>query len=257
MVIRKKLKAQRSKASVSREAERAFQRSKIYRLLSYCFFHPDEDLGEFLRTGEFLTELENGVKGVLRAISSHEKERRIPISELKALPLLDHETMMDEYVRFLTLRSTCPPYEGEYDRSEGSVFSTEEMADIAGFYRAFGMDFVKDRADGIATELEFMHLVTMKEAEAAFKGDVEKVNLCVSVEKKFLENHLGRWVGAFYEALQSAGSSFYAPITSFLGRWIELECRSLKVTPQKVTRIRQRGPEEEDPVSLGRQYECV
>ena len=42
-------------------ADMAFQRSKIYRLFSYCFFYPDKDLLHFLSSGECLRELEQAL----------------------------------------------------------------------------------------------------------------------------------------------------------------------------------------------------
>ncbi len=227
-------------------AETAFNRSKMYRLLSYCFFYPDEELADFLKSKTFFNEIESALKRY-----PLETELAGPVVNLRKLQAFNVDQAVDEHVRFLTLKSNCPPYETEYYRAAASVFSTGEMADIAGFYRAWGMDFIKDRPDQIATELEFMHLVTMKEAEALLKSENENAALCISAEKKFLEDHLGRWVNVFAEALSFHGSSFYHTIALFLIEWLDAECKYLSVSPQKVAGFKIEEVEEENQFCLG------
>ena len=213
-------------------AEQAFQRSKIYRLFSYCFFYPDKDLLHFLSSGECLRELEQALLAY-----PHRAGTAVPeglLGELKKLAGYG-ELIMDEHMRFFTLKSSCSPYETDYYRSFLAVFSAEDMADVAGFYRAFGMDFNLERPDYIATELEFMHLAAMREAEALYRHESEKAALCRQIEKKFLEEHLGRWVSAFSEALASTDSRFYRSVAAILDIWIDCDCLHFDVSPQKVT----------------------
>ncbi|MEW6739596.1 MAG: TorD/DmsD family molecular chaperone [Nitrospirota bacterium] len=226
----------------------AFQRSKTYRLLSYCFFYPDEEFGGFLRSGEFVNEIKEAIERY-----PLKTEIEASLKDLKEAETFDVDKMADEHIRFLTLKSGCPPYENEYYRSRLSVYTTEEMADIAGFYKAFGMNFTNERPDHIAAELEFMHLVTLKEAEAASKGEGNNVEICISVERKFLQDHLGRWVDAFSDALKSEGSLFYSSISQFLRCWINAECRYLDVSPQKVTNFKFEDSEDdaEDQICMG------
>jgi len=228
-------------------ADTAFHRSKLYRLLSYSFFYPTEELSDFLRSEDFIDEVRNVLEGY-----PVKADWETPLSGLRGLAAFTLEGMIDEHVRLLTLKSECPPYETDYYRSKISVFTTEEMADIGGFYRAVGMDFVKDRPDHIATQLEFMHLVTVKEAEAVFKGENEKAELCISLERKFLNDHLGRWVDAFFAALESQGSILYLSLCMLLRHWIDLDCRYLGVSPQKVADFKIEPSEDDEQMCLGR-----
>ena len=227
-------------------ADTAFQRSRIYRLFSYCFFYPDKDLLHFLSSGECLRELEQALLAY-----PHRAGTAVPeglLGELKKLAG-DGELIMDEHMRFFTLKSSCSPYETDYYRSFLAVFSAEDMADIAGFYRAFGMDFNLERPDYIATELEFMHLAAMREAEALYRHESEKAALCRQIEKKFLEEHLGRWVSAFSEALASTDSHFYSSVAAILDIWIDGDCLQFDLSPQKVTPFYM-SMEEEEPSRL-------
>jgi TorA maturation chaperone TorD len=233
------------------KADIAFHRSRVYRLLSYCFLYPTEELSGFLRNGDFAKEI-----GKALDVYPLKAELSEP-NDIKGLTDVGIDEITDEHIRLLTLKSKCPPYEAEYYRSAASVFSSEEMADIAGFYRAFGMGFSGDRPDHIAAELEFMHLATMKEAEAAFKGDTEKAELCIYAEKKFLNDHLGRWVDVFSEALLSEGSSFYYSISMCLKQWISMECQYFNISPQRVIDFKIKNIEEENQICMGGSHERI
>jgi nitrate reductase assembly molybdenum cofactor insertion protein NarJ len=85
---------------------------------------------------------------------------------------------------------------------------SQEMADISGFYRAFGFQVggeQRERPDHLATELEFLYVLSLKEAYAAERGIDEHVEVCVEARRAFLRDHLGRWIGLF---AQSASRGF-------------------------------------------------
>ncbi len=232
-------------------ADVPFQRSKVYRLLSFSFFYPNEELAGFFGSGEFGREMEKALSEV--SLGHLLKDDPTPFSDLyRKLAATGLEEMIEEHVRFLTFKSGSPPYENEYHRSKGTVYSTEEMADIAGFYRAIGMDFAKQRPDHIAVELEFMHVVALKEAKAISSGEPDKADACVSLEKKFLTDHLGRWVGAFSDALISCGSSFYGGLGLLLKQWVNMDCAYLQVSPGKVSDFKVEQSEDDEQICLGR-----
>jgi TorA maturation chaperone TorD len=82
---------------------------------------------------------------------------------------------------------------------------SQELADIAGFYRAFGFQTggtVRERPDHLAAELEFMYLLALKEAYAAANSMPEQVEICVDAQRKFLQDHLARWIGSFCRSLE-------------------------------------------------------
>jgi TorA maturation chaperone TorD len=81
---------------------------------------------------------------------------------------------------------------------------SQELADIAGFYRAFGFNVggsVRERPDHLAVELEFMYVLALKEWYASSQGTPEQIEVCVDAQRKFLSEHLGRWIGQFAESL--------------------------------------------------------
>jgi len=99
--------------------------------------------------------------------------------------------------------------QGEYDRLfragslwlEGAehVIKNEfqratHLADIMGFYRAFGVEPDLERPDALTCELEFMHVLVAKKlrARSGLSGDAgeEKARVCEEAEKKFLHEYL-------------------------------------------------------------------
>ena len=103
----------------------------------------------------------------------------------------------------LMVSKKCPPYETEYCPQTFSVYRSQQLADIAGFYRAFGLEpslDMPERHDHIALELEFMSWLIAKE-DYAFQS-AEKVATCIDAQRSFLKEHLAWWAPAFAQALR-------------------------------------------------------
>lgn len=95
-------------------------------------------------------------------------------------------------------RGSVPLYETSYEGGRGSPGgATFQMADIAGFYRAFGFEASGERPDHVVPELEFLALLLMKEAYARISGDAEGAEVCASARGKFVAQHLGEWLPDF------------------------------------------------------------
>lgn len=86
---------------------------------------------------------------------------------------------------------------------------TPRLADIAGFYRAFGMQVHGDRPDHLVAELEFASWATLAEAAARAEGNEEGAEVCASAMRSFLRDHLGRWLEAF--AARVTGNEALSP----------------------------------------------
>ena len=114
---------------------------------------------------------------------------------------------------------------------------SQEMADIAGFYRAFGFNIggkVRERPDHISAELEFMHILALKEAYAAEKGVAEHVEICVDAQCKFLQEHLGQWISLFAESLaRSAEEAPYLSLARFAAAFVEADAKRFGVTVER------------------------
>lgn len=124
-----------------------------------------------------------------------------------ALATLDNETLKRAHLSVFghAISKDCPPYGSEYGQAH--IFEkTQTLADVAGFYRAFGLtlaDGMHDRPDHIAFELEFMEFLCLKQALAERRdhGD-ERIAFCRKAQASFLEAHLGFWAFSFAHRLQ-------------------------------------------------------
>jgi len=129
----------------------------------------------------------------------------------------------------------CPPYETEHGQAH--IFQkTQTLADISGFYRAFGLELspdFKDRPDHVAAELEFMEFLCVKEAHGLIEGhDENKITLCRQAQREFLEEHLGRWVFGFARRLREKfPGKPYGLLAELLGDFLTAELRSVGLKP--------------------------
>jgi TorA maturation chaperone TorD len=129
-----------------------------------------------------------------------------------------------------SLRGLVCPYETEYGRLE--VWQqAHELSQLAGFYGAFGLRIgVKERLDHIACEVEFLELLSLKEAWARDRGDDEQADVTRTATRSFLRDHLGRFGPAFARSLVSAAPhDFHGRVGALLAALLEHECTRLGV----------------------------
>lgn len=194
--------------------ENAIRRAQVYGFLAEAFLYPRENW----------TEDRIIVAEIVRALGW------IAVKlEIAAVPLVDLQTTHRR--TFGTAGSLC--YETEYGLPH-EYRQSQEMADIAGFYRAFGFNLggmVRERPDHVAVELEFMHVLALKEAYA-FETDIpEHAEICIDAQSKFLQDHLGRWVSLFAQSVaHNAPGSLYVPLAQFAAGFVQADADRLGVS---------------------------
>ncbi|MCC6610338.1 MAG: molecular chaperone TorD family protein [Burkholderiales bacterium] len=219
-------------------------RSRVYGALSLAFSDPDPAVLHELRRAlavseESLRALGDAASGA-QAHAARAIVARMSLARWRAA-----------HVRCFgyAISKECPPYEAEYDQA--NLFQqTQTLADIAGFYRAFGLETapaLHERADHIGIELEFMQFLCLKEAHAAGRGETpERVAHCRTSQAKFLERHLGVWACAFARRLRGvAGEGLYAALAQLLEAFLAAETAQLGVRPAAGGRLNE-APEAPD-----------
>lgn len=99
------------------------------------------------------------------------------------------------WVRWFDLGRVAP-YEGSNVASTaGGV--TPRLADVAGFYRAFGLRVVDERPDHVIAQLEFLAMAVLAEAEAIESGESDDAEAAADAIRSFLRDHLGGWIDAW------------------------------------------------------------
>ena len=144
------------------EKENAEERSRNYKLLSIGFSYPGTQLEEAFELG-LAKELES-----------------------------DYVALFDGGQPGL-FKS---PYEGLWDSQKKRG---ELLHEVLMFYKHFGLEIGNELPDHAALELEFMHFLTFKEAEA--RNDSKDFTPYLKAQEDFFTRHLNNWLPDFCESL--------------------------------------------------------
>lgn len=187
-------------------ASRLLLKGQAYGLCAQLF-SPDLSI---LTQGETLEEL----LAILERLGYSEAVSRL--EEVKSLDLPDRGSLDGEYVR-LFVKGEAPPYETTYGGSRSALGGKmQQLADIAGFYRAFGFQVSGERPDHLVPELEFTALLYVKEAYARMAGSTEGALVCVESRSKFMGEHLLTWLPSFQQQVSKAARHPPFPALAFL-----------------------------------------
>lgn len=111
----------------------------------------------------------------------------------------------------------CPPCEIEYEPNPDICYRAQRLADIGGFYRAFGLQVssrAAERLDHVTIEAEFLYVLLAKEAAALDAGNHEGAVVCREARRKFFQEHLGWWLPAFAHLVSRlAPAGYYRQLT--------------------------------------------
>ncbi len=199
-----------------KNSQLALRRSQLYRFLADALLYPTEN---WLFDAPFVEPALNELNLSLYQLSSG----AIELTDLQA-----------EHRRVFGLTGSIG-YETEYGLPH-EYRQSQELADIAGFYRAFGFEnggVIRERPDYLATELEFMHLLTLKEAYARDRDEQDHVEVCVDAQRKFLCDHLARWLPFFAKRLeQTQIDGVYAELTALIVAFVAAEADRLDARPE-------------------------
>lgn len=208
----------------------SLDRARVYRALALLFREPDgesiaeasqRDLPELRESLQRITK-DVGLIGEARALC--DLLEGIDLGRLRHA----HHGAFDE-----SSGIRCAPT--EMDQLDGApqleLTRTFELADVAGFYKAFGVEVEPEglRADHVVTELEFMHLLAVKEAVALQEeGEGEHAQICRDASRAFLRDHLVRWAPRLGGLLAEAnGDPVYAAAGRLLNGFVSFDALAI------------------------------
>jgi putative dimethyl sulfoxide reductase chaperone len=181
----------------------ALARSFLYRWLAQAFEHPTRAGWQCMTSPQRLASVELAITTLARQYPSL---RAAAAGFQGQLNRDGFDRFHDGYVAVFghAARGRCPLNEIEYGEIKADpLFQPHRLADLASFYRAFGLEVTEDageRQDHISLELEFMCVLAAKEAYA-LEHQLDDLALCRDAQRRFLKEHLGRWVPAFARRL--------------------------------------------------------
>ncbi len=205
-------------------------RGALYDVLALAFSYPDDDT---------VAELRAGIDAL------REGDLMAPFGDALALEALaaaleqvEPPALAATYNLYFAGEVPCSLNETEYE-ADGFA-KARRLADIAGFYHAFGLQVPDTRpapADSLATEMEFMSHTVMRQAYAALHGWDEQRQICEDAQRAFLEDHLGRWAPLFSRTLFDLveGDGFYAAAAALCEQFITAEIQTSGADPRPAT----------------------
>ncbi len=103
--------------------------------------------------------------------------------------------------------------------------------EVKKFIESAGLEYrtdYKDMPDHISVEFEFMQKVIEKERDEWKDGNVERALYCMKMEKKFIEEHIARWVPLFCKKIITAAKlPFYRDIARVTKDFVEFEEKNI------------------------------
>lgn len=186
-------------------------RSTVYKLLSLAFRYPTPEYFEGYRQGEFMSTLWENLSALpyLKELVDEELGTKDKVHKgLEGIAFEDFEVGYAQTFDVGAPEPPCPPYEGVY-RQE--VERTGLLIEVAEFYKHFGLGMSKEEGnrelpDHLCAELEFLHFLAFKEAQAMEENTPDLLKGYVLAQKDFLERHIISWLPGFSEKLESSAA---------------------------------------------------
>lgn len=166
----------------------------------------------------------------------------------------------------LVVSRECPAYETEYCASRDAFHRSQHMADLTGFFRAFGVrpdPAHPQRADHAPNHLAFVAFLLQKLASMLrHPGDplgAEHAEVCTAALASFVNDHVIWWMPTFARCLsarirrlsggerraEAPGLAAFAGVSDLLRCWVAVERLESALPPHR--RIEIPAIEEPDP----------
>jgi DMSO reductase family type II enzyme chaperone len=201
-------------------AQLAASRSRAYGAFAEAFEYPDQELGELARSGG----LARALREVLEAVDPALAEG----GDWQALGQTgDEDDLAVEFTRLFDVGASgppCPLYGGLW---VGARMKT--MEEVVRFYNHFGLTLSekpRELPDHLTTQLEFLHFLAYREAEALERGD--DPSSYQRAQRDFLGRHPGRWIPMLRAKLEAQEPMpFFLELVRRLERLLEAELARL------------------------------
>ncbi|MDH5535838.1 MAG: molecular chaperone TorD family protein [Betaproteobacteria bacterium] len=200
------------------DQEKARAKEDFCRFLAACYYEPGSEFAE--------ERLFDSMSGAASRISPELAAGARSLAEAFGAERLEH--LLVDYTR-LFLGPTeilAKPYGSVWLDGEKTLMQDSTMAVVSLYEQAgFEMDeSFRELPDHIAAELEFLYLLTYRENEAHRNGEADALQAATGLKRRFLNQHLGRWIGPFSAAVVAgAQSGFYRQLAELTERFVRME----------------------------------
>lgn len=202
-------------------AGRDAARADFCRYLAACYYQPDAAFGEerlFDSMVAAAARLDDGLTGFARQMGE----------AYAALPLQD---LLVDYTRLFVgpVQAAAKPYASVWLRRGENQLMTEVSEAVRAMYAEGGFELADDfqeLPDHAAAELEFLYLLIHRGNVARWSGDAPVLQQVEALRRRFLEQHLGLWLGPFLLAMHDAAQTpFYEALAEATEAFVRAEAR--------------------------------
>jgi DMSO reductase family type II enzyme chaperone len=206
-------------------------RCSVYRLLALAFKYPTPEVFAAFQNGDFLSELRDNLTRLphLEGLWDETTDLRTSVQiELAGTSFQDFAVDFTRTFDVGAPEPPCPPYEGTH---RPKLEKTAIMIELSEFYKHFGLkmnpeDGQRELPDHLTAELEFLHFLAYKEAQAREEENEELLQGYLRAQRDFLQRHPAAWVPTFYQKLQASGlMPFYVMLAQIAS---QLVCSDLE-----------------------------
>lgn len=200
------------------ELQVAVAREDLCRYLSACYYEPEAAFEE------------EGMFGSLLEAAKAVDEKLVPLAQGlgEAFRNTKIDDLLLDYTRLFLgpMNILAKPYGSVWLDEDNTLMGDSTMAVLELYREAdFEMDEeFKELPDHIAVELEFLYLLIFQENEARSGSDAARLEAVADLKKRFLGQHLGRWIAPFAaDVKKNAESTFYRQLAELTEMFVHLE----------------------------------
>lgn len=211
-------------------SKRAGERSSIYMLLSNFYMQrPDEGFLRKIKSDEFARAIRDALSGDSSEMAHALEILDLFINSVRDIP--ESDVVENMAVNFTKLfrgikkgYGPPPPYESVW-RREGRVMGEYTQKVLRMYSEAdLGMDISDELPDYIGIELKFMSLLSWREKDAWNGSDINELKRVISLQSRFLNEHIMRWVPQFLNIMQKeTDSAFYKAVAILTKGFLDIE----------------------------------
>ena len=197
-------------------------RADLCRLLAACFFEPGPEFAE----EKLFDSMVKAASCVDAALAEH--ARRLG----DAYAAEDAQELLVDYTRLFLgpVEALSQPYGSVWLEQRQSLMQDSTLAVIS-LYEAGGVEVdedFRDLPDHIVAELEFLYLLLFRRAEALRNEDADAAARYTGLQRRLLDEHLGRWAQPFAAAmLEGAQTAFYRELAALTDLFVRSEAISV------------------------------
>lgn len=200
------------------DPDKGTAREDLCRFLAACYYQPGPEFGEE-KVFDSMLHAATGIHPDLAAGARRLGEEFVAEGA---------ENLLLDYTRLFLgpMQIIAKPYGSVWLERDKTLMGESTMA-VQKLYREGGFDMDEEfheLPDHIAAELEFLYLLIYRENEAPRNGKPEALNEIYSLRKRFLDEHLARWVGPFTAAVRAgAQTGYYRHLAELTDRFVRME----------------------------------